>query len=175
MLLLGAALVSLSPALADAPRDASTAFFQQSFGDLSDELVTARDEGKMGVFVMFDDKDCPWCAKMKATVLNQPEVQDYYRKHFRILQIDKNGDGMLIDFSGNETIEKAFADKNRVRATPVIVFYDLNGDTMVRFTGAARNVEEFMWLGEFVVDGHYKNSKFPVYKRQKKAQSEQKS
>ena len=149
-------------------RDAASGFFQQSFGDLSDELQTARDEGKKGVFVMFDDEDCPWCAKMKATVLNQVEVQDYYREHFRIMRIDKNGDAQIIDFTGNEVIEKEFADKNRVRATPVIIFYDLEGKPVHRYTGAARNTQEFMWLGEYVVGENYKTQSYPLYKREKK-------
>lgn len=149
-------------------RDAETNFFQQSFGDLSDELRVAVEEGKKGVFVMFDDKDCPWCAKMKANVLNQQQVQDYYRKHFRIMRIDKNGDTLITDFEGNELSEKVFADKSRVRATPVMIFVDTQGKLMYRYTGAARNIEEFMWLGEFIVDGHYKTTNFAVYKREKK-------
>ncbi len=149
-------------------RDPNAGFFQQSFGDLTDELETAREEGKKGLFIMFDDKDCPWCAKMKATVLNQVNVQEYYRKYFRILRIDVNGDAMMTDFNGRELTEKAFAEKARVRATPVMVFYDLSGVPMYRYTGASRNIQEFMWLGEFVVDGHYRTQRFPVYKRKKK-------
>ncbi|MEA1888258.1 MAG: thioredoxin family protein [Pseudomonadota bacterium] len=149
-------------------RDVNEGFFQQSFGDLSDELVTAKEEGKKGVFIMFDDKDCPWCAKMKATVLNQAKVQDYFRKYFRILHIDVNGDAIITDFSGNELTEKDFAEKTRVRATPVMVFYDLSGKPMHRYTGASRNIQEFMWLGEFVVEDHYKTQRFPVFKREKK-------
>jgi len=149
-------------------RDANTGFFQQSFGDLTDELETAKEEGKKGVFIMFDDKDCPWCAKMKATVLNQVKVQDYFRKYFRILHIDVNGDAIITDFKGNELTEKDFAEKARVRATPVMVFYDLSGKPMHRYTGASRNVQEFMWLGEFVVEDNYKTQRFPVFKREKK-------
>ena len=117
---------------------------------------------------MFDVEDCPWCEKLKATVLNQVEVQDYYREHFRIMRIDKNGDAQIIDFTGNEVIEKEFADKNRVRATPVIIFYDLEGKPIHRYTGAARNTQEFMWLGEYVVGENYKTQSYPVYKREKK-------
>ena len=149
-------------------RDADTAFFQQSFGDLSDELRVATDEGKKGIFVMFDDKDCPWCGKMKATILNQPQVQDYYRKHFRIMRVDTKGDNLITDFEGNETTEKTFAEKSRVRATPVIIFVDPQGSLMYRYTGAARSVDEFMWLGEFIVGDHYKTTNFAVYKREKK-------
>ena len=149
-------------------RDANSGFFQQSFGDLSDELQIAQDEGKKGIFVMFDDKDCPWCAKMKATVLNQVLVQEYYREYFRIMRVDKNGDELITDFAGNEIVEKEFADKNRVRATPVIIFYDLEGKPVHRYTGAARNVKEFMWLGEYVVGENYKTQRYSVFKREKK-------
>jgi len=149
-------------------QDPNTGFFQQNFGDFPDELTTAREEGKKGVFIMFDDKDCPWCAKMKATVLNQVNVQEYYRKYFRIIRVDVNGDSLITDFSGNELTEKAFAEKARVRATPVMIFYDLSGKPAHRYTGATRSVQEFLWLGEFVVDGVYKTKRFPVYKREKK-------
>ena len=149
-------------------RDADSGFFQQGFGDLKEELEIAKEEGKRGVFVMFDDKDCPWCAKMKATILNQVEVQEYYRKFFRITRVDRNGDALITDFKGNEISEKDFADKARVRATPVMIFYDLEGSPMYRHTGATRNVKEFLWMGEFVAEDNYKTQRFTVYKRKKK-------
>ena len=148
--------------------DAGSGFFQQGFGDLTEELEIAREEGKRGVFIMFDDKDCPWCAKMKSTVLNQIEVQEYYRKFFRITRIDRNGDALITDFNGNDITEKDFADKTRVRATPVMIFYDLQGRPMYRHTGASRDVKEFLWMGEFVAEEKYKTQRFTVYKRQKK-------
>lgn len=168
-------LLSVIPAAgnaAEAPavttRDAMTHFFEQSFGNLKDELVLAKQGGKQGVFVMFNDPDCPWCQKMKATVLNQVAVQDYYRAHFRVLHVDTRGDAMLTDFSGRETSEKDFAFKeHRVRATPVFIFFGLDGKPMYRFTGATRDIDEFLWLGEFVVQGEYKTRNFTVYKRER--------
>mgnify|MGYP001813548929 FL=1 len=163
-------LVALQPAGSaySATRDAGEHFFQQSFGDFSEELEMSREEGKTGVFVMFEEDDCPWCARMKARVLNQTDVQDYYRNHFRLLTVDVNGDELMTDFKGNELAQKTYAEKNRVRATPVMIFFDLNGDVAARYTGAVRSPQEFLWLGEFVVDGHYKTGKFTVYKREKK-------
>jgi thioredoxin-related protein len=159
--------ISGSPAYAQT-RDADSGFFQQGFGDLSEELEIAREEEKKGVFVMFDDKDCPWCAKMKATVLNQLEVQEYYRKYFRITRVDRNGDELITDFNGNEIKEKDFADKMRVRATPVMIFYDLQGKPAYRHTGATRNTQEFLWMGEFVAEDHYKTQRYTAFKRLKK-------
>ncbi len=167
-------VVTSAPA-ADAPsvpvsRDAMTHFFEQSFGNLKEELALAKQEGKQGVLIMFNDPDCPWCQKMKATVLSRPDIQDYYRKHFRSLHVDTRGDTLIIDFSGREMAEKDFAFKEyRVRATPVFIFFSLDGKPAQRFTGATRDAEEFLWLGEFVANGEYKNKNFTVYKRERLA------
>ncbi len=161
---------------ADTPRDPMIHFFQQGFANLPEELAAARAERKLGIFVMFDDADCPWCARMKATVLNQPVVQDYFRQHFRVLEVDKNGDVPITDFSGREMSQKDFAFKlHRVRATPVFVFFDTQGNVMYRYTGAAKDVGEFLLLGSFVVEGHYKTTNFTAYKRDKLAARKNKS
>ena len=155
---------------ADAPRDPMIHFFQQSFGNLPEELATARAERKLGIFVMFDDVDCPWCARMKATVLNQPAVQDYFRKYFRVLEVDKNGNVPITDFSGREMSQKDFAFKlHRVRATPVFLFFGLDGKVLLRYTGATKDAREFLWLGEFVVSGAYARTNFTAYKRDRLA------
>jgi thioredoxin-related protein len=107
---------------------------------------------------------------MKETVLNQVAVQEYFRRHFRMLMVDTEGDTLITDFSGTEIAEKDFALKhNRVRATPVFAFFDLQGKLLTKYTGATRDPQEFLWLGEFVVDGHYRNTRFTKYKRKKRA------
>jgi len=164
-------LLALSLPLMAGTRDPGEYFFQQSFGDLTEELEIAKEEDLKGIFIMFEEDDCPWCAKMKARVLNQPVVQDYYRGHFRLLSMNINGDEPIVGFDGKEMTQKRFSDSLRVRATPVMIFFDLDGRPMTRYTGAVRNVQEFLWLGEFVVDDHYKNTKFTVYKRRKKKES----
>lgn len=141
-------------------------FFHQTFGDLTEEVDIARDEGQMCIMVMFELNDCPWCERMKNTVLNQSEVQDYYRKHFRILMMNVEGDNIITDFDGSEISEKDWALRhNRIRATPVFLFLDLDGKRLTRFTGATKNAEEFMLLGKFIVEGHYKDTNFVKYKR----------
>ena len=164
-LLAGRAL--LAPA-AEATRDPMQHFFQQSFNSLPDEVAAAKSGGQQAVLIMFEAEDCPWCAKMKATVLNQTAVQDYYRKHFRILMMDVNGDVPMTDFSGQEMPQKDFAFKhNRVRATPVFVFIGLDGRPMAKYTGATRDSEEFLRLGEFIVSGAWKTTNFTAYKRER--------
>jgi thioredoxin-related protein len=168
---LGLLLASLVQA-ADATRDPASYFFQENFGDLPEELVQAKAEHKQGILVFFEQDDCPFCARMKATILNQPAVQDYFRAHFRILGVDINGDLEMTDFSGQHVTQKEFAFRQfNVRATPVIAFFDLDGQLVTRFTGPTSDAQEFLWLGEYVVGGHYHDEKFTVYKRARRAQA----
>jgi thioredoxin-related protein len=107
---------------------------------------------------------------MKATVLSQVNVQEYYRQRFRRLHIDTRGDGVITAFDGREMPEKDFAFKeHRVRATPVFIFIGLDGKVMHRHTGVTRDAEEFLWLGEFIADGHYRRTNFTTFKRERLA------
>jgi len=153
-------------------RDPQSNFFDQSFGDFHEELQNARDAGKLGILIMFEMDECPFCHRMKQTVLNQSEVQDYYKGHFLVFSVDIEGDLEIHDFAGNPTTEKEFAFKqNRVRATPVFQFFDLDGNAIkqARFTGATNGPDEFLWLGQYVVDRVYEQMNFTRYKRERQA------
>lgn len=146
-------------------RDPGKHFFDPKLGNFQEELAVAKEQGKKGIVFFFELDDCPWCARMKATVLNQADVQDFYRKHFLIFPIDANGDVPMTDFKGRDTIEKAYALENRVRATPVIMFFDLEGKPVARYTGATKNKEDFLLLGRYVIEGAYKEMPFERYKK----------
>ena len=144
-------------------------FFDQTFGDFSEELVLAKEEGKKGVFIFFEMDECPFCHRMKTTILTQPDVVTYFKKHFKIFQVDIEGDIEMTDFDGTVTTQKDFASKkHRVRATPVMAFFDLTGKRIVRYTGATSTKAEFMLLGEYVLNQHYKTTSFTRYKRQQR-------
>ncbi len=147
-------------------RDVNQHFFDAKLGDFKSELATAKKEGKKGILLMYELDDCPFCFRMKQTILNQSEVQDYYRKHFLIFPIDLKGDVSMTDFKGRETTEKAFGIEQRIYGTPVFDFFDLEGNRLVRYPGAAKDVNEFLLLGRYVVEGAYATMPFVKYKRQ---------
>ena len=168
LLLLGAA------GSASAGLDPYEHFFETTFGDFQEELEITREEDKKALLIFFEMDECPFCHRMKETVLNRQEVQEFYRKHFRILSVDVSGDVEVVSFDGQTMRQADFAFReNRVRATPVFQFYNHDGEAIVRFTGATSGVEEFMWLGEFVAEGHYKETNFNRYKRDRQAQARQ--
>ena len=145
---------------------ADSTFFDETFGDFTEELTHAREQGKVGVFVFFEMDECPFCHRMKTTVMNQPRVQAYFKKNFKLLTVDIEGDIEITDFQGKTMKMKEFAfNQHRVRATPVLAFFDLQGQLIARYTGATADADEFLLLGEYVVSGAYKNSNFTSYKR----------
>jgi thioredoxin-related protein len=152
-------------------RDPYKYFFNETWGDLPEELGKAKETQKKAILIFFEMDECPFCHYMKMNVLNQPEVQDYYRKHFLNISVDIEGDVEMVNFKGKTVKLKDFAFKeNRVRATPVIAFFDLNGKRIYRHTGKTSGVEEFMWLGEFIANGLYKKMRFSKYKKKKRAE-----
>ena len=165
-LLIAFFLLLAAPAWAET-RDPVNHFFQPGFGDLKADLQEARKQGKKGIFLFFEMDDCPWCERMKTTILNQSEVQDAYRALFLLYSIDVNGDTQMTDFQGRQTTEKAFALANRVRATPTMLFIDLDGKVITRHTGPTKDKAEFLLLGKYVAEDVSATEPFTKYKQGK--------
>lgn len=160
-----------SAAFATAAKDPYKYFFNETWGNFKEELATARAEGKKGILIFFEMDECPFCHYMKMNVLNQPEVQAFYQKNFLNFTVDIEGDIEITNMQGKTMKQKDFAFReNRVRATPVIAFFDLEGNRIFRHTGKTSGVEEFLWMGEYVADGIYKETSFTRYKRNKREQ-----
>ena len=160
-------MLSSAWAASTAVRDPYKFFFNETWDNMPEELANAKAQGKDGILIFFEMDECPFCHYMKMNVLNQPEVQKYYRKHFLNFAIDIEGDVEMVDFKGKTVKQKDFAFKEfRVRATPVFAFFNLKGKLIHRHTGKTSGEEEFMWLGEYIVKGIYKKMPFTRYKRQ---------
>lgn len=166
LMILGSLAVPVSHA---AGSDPYKDFFNESFGDFAEELTAAKAQGKKGILVFFEMDECPFCHYMKSNVLNRPDIQVYYREHFLNFAVDIEGDLEITDFAGKKTTQKQFAETNRVRATPVIAFFGLDGKPLYRHTGRTASPEEFFWLGEYVAGGDYKGKPFITFKREKKS------
>lgn len=161
---------SLGIASSALPRDPAKFFYEQTLGDLTDDLQDAKDKGKKGVLVFFHQEECPFCHRMKTTIMNQVKVQEYYQKRFLILEIDIESAGEIVAFDGSTTTMKKYFSKiaNNKGATPVFAFFDLQGKLVVRYTGATSGAKEFIWLGEYASEQIYKKMTFSRYKRVKR-------
>lgn len=170
LLAAGAAFAPFATGAGERPADLH--FFHPSFGDLQDELRQARAEGKQGLFIMYAAEDCPPCIRMKQTVLNQPWVQEHFRRHFRVLHIDFNGDVEMTDFDGRAMRSKDYAQKvARIRGTPSFTVVGLDGRELLRHYGPTRDADEFMLFADYVVKGEYRARAFDAYRRERVASS----
>lgn len=168
-LLLALTLGLVGNVFAVAPRDAEEFFFDQTLGDFRAELAAAREQGKQGIFIFFEMDECPFCQRMRETMLNQPAIQDYYKAHFLNFSVDIEGDIEVTNFHGDTVTEKQFAfNEHRVRATPVLLFFDLDGKPIARHTGPTADAREFLWLGEYVAKGIHTTKPFAQYKRERR-------
>ncbi len=119
---------------------------------------------------MFAAEDCPPCIRMKKTILNQASVQDYYRRYFRVLHIDYNGDTEMADLEGRPMRSKDYAQKvARVRGTPTFTAVGLDGKELLRHYGPTRDAGEFLLFADFVVKGEFRAKAFDAYRRERLA------
>jgi thioredoxin-related protein len=155
--------------MADEILDPYQHFFDETWGDLQEELVKAKKENKKAILIFFEMDECPFCHYMKMNVLNRKTVQDYFHQNFLMFNIDIEGDIEMINMKGKKVKQKDFSFKeNRVRATPVIAFFDLNGKRIFRHTGKTAGIDEFMLIGKYVAEGIYNDMSFTKYKRKTK-------
>ncbi len=103
-------------------------WFTLSFLDLRDDFAEAKAQG-LRFAIIFEQRGCPYCAKLHTEVLSQKYINDYVRQNFRIIQLDIWGSREVTDFDGSRLTEKALAERWGVIFTPTIVFFkdDLGG------------------------------------------------
>ncbi len=110
------------------------AWFKTSFLDLAMDAGEAADSDKR-LMIMFHQNGCPYCAKLINDNFTRPGILDYFRRHFDALEINLWGDREVTDFDGESLPEKQFAIKHKVWATPTLLFYDENGQQVLRLDG----------------------------------------
>jgi len=165
--LLALSVLATGFALAGEPeaRDAREFFFEQTFGDLPEEMQAAREQGKIGMLLFFEAESCPYCQYMLRKIFNQKRVQDWYHERFVNIAVDIHGDVELKDFDGITLPSKVFSDHRRIFLTPAMSFLDLDGNEIYRHLGMTKTPEDFLLLGEYIEGKHYFDTEFKVFAR----------
>ncbi|CTQ66004.1 thioredoxin family protein [Roseibium alexandrii] len=96
-------------------------WFTITFKDIAEDIQTASDEGKR-LALVFEQRGCIYCKAMHEKLLSDPEVTDYIKEHFIVVQYNMFGDEEVIDIDGEELTEKTAARKWGYVFTPTIVF-----------------------------------------------------
>lgn len=97
-------------------------WFLDSFLELADDVDTAAEANKR-LAIMWELKGCPYCKETHFVNFSDPEINDFIRANFDILQLNIIGSRMVTDFDGEEMSEKELAKKYGIRFTPTFQFF----------------------------------------------------
>lgn len=96
-------------------------WFTITFKDIAEDIQTASDEGKR-LAIIFEQRGCIYCRRMHEKLFTDPEVTDYIKENFMVVQYNMFGDEEVTDLDGEELTEKTAARKWGYVFTPTIVF-----------------------------------------------------
>ena len=129
-------------------------WFKQSFYDLKDDLQEAVDEDKQGLAVFFSEKSCSYCKAMVERTFGEADIAQSLNANFDVVGLDVFSDLELVDTKGNAHLVKDFAVQERAQFTPTMVFYDKNGDRLLRVVGY-QPPKKMRFTLDYLNDGHY--------------------
>lgn len=143
-------------------------WFLQSFLDLRDDLESAASNGKR-LAVMWELRGCPYCRETHLVNFADPDIANYIRDNFEILQLNLIGSRKVIDFDRQELSEKDLAQKYGIRFTPTFQFFPPSAAGIEAKEPMAREVarapgylkpQHFLAMFRFVRERAYEHGSF---------------
>jgi len=149
-------------------------WIQDTFKDLSEDLVDANAEGKR-LMVMIEQRGCIYCTKMHEEIYPLPHITNYITDNFYVVQINMFGDVEVTDFDGTVSTEKEMVKKWGILFTPTILFFSedvavdipANKASVAVMPGAFGPGTTFDMLNWVVVKGYDKEESFQKYHARK--------
>lgn len=119
-------------------------WFHDSFLEMADDAAEAADQGKKLV-VLYEQRGCPYCKEMHEVNFAIPEIKDYIRENFLVVQLDLWGPRKVTDFDGEIMGERELAQRWRINFTPTTIFFP----TSIEEGLSGRDLEVFRMPGYF--------------------------
>ncbi|MEA2929026.1 MAG: hypothetical protein QOG38_1454 [Hyphomicrobiales bacterium] len=148
-------------------------WFLDSFLELPEDLDAATKAGKRFA-IMWELRGCPYCRETHLVNFARPDIEDYIKTNFEVLQLNIVGSRKVRDFDGTETGEKALAAKYGIRFTPTFQFFPDTVAGLVDKAPESREVarapgylrpDDFLALFRFVREKAYETRSFRDYMR----------
>lgn len=119
-------------------------WFYTSFMDMAEDHADAAAEGKH-LMVLIEQRGCPYCRELHRVNLARPEIADYLKENYFVVQLNMWGDKEVTDFDGETLSEKDICRKWFVSFTPTTLLFN------ARDAGATdlRSAEAFRLPGYF--------------------------
>jgi thioredoxin-related protein len=148
-------------------------WFLDSFLELADDLEGAAKAGKRFA-VMWELRGCPYCRETHLVNFARPDIEEYVRTNFELLQLNTVGSREVTDFDGTKIGEKALAARYGIRFTPTFQFFPDTAAGLAAKPAEAREVarapgylnpDDFLALFRFVREKAYETRSFRDYVR----------
>lgn len=146
-------------------------WFLESFLDLNEDIADARKDGKR-LAIMWELKGCPYCRETHLVNFARPDIADYVKSNFALLQLNIIGSRKVTDVDGTEVGEKAFAGRYGVRFTPTFQFFPDSPEGLAKLPPEKREVarmagylrpDDFLSMFRFVREKRYETQTFRDY------------
>jgi thioredoxin-related protein len=146
-------------------------WFLESFLELSDDLEGAAEKSRRFAIV-WELRGCPYCRETHLVNFAKPEITDFVKAKFDILQLNIIGAREVVDFDGEKTTEKRLAEKYGVRFTPTFQFFPERSAGLATRKPREREVaraqgyllpEHFLALFKFVSERAYEKGSLRDY------------
>jgi len=133
-------------------------WFAETTRDLTKDLAAAAKADKY-LALLWEQHGCHYCEELHKVNFKTPEIVALGKKHFHTLQMDLWGDREFVDFDTEKRAEKEVARGRFVRATPVMLFFDGDGDEVFRIPGYAPP-PLFLAAYQFVIEQGFEDGSF---------------
>ena len=137
-------------------------WFKLSFLEISEDIKEAKEQNKKGLIIYFGQKYCPYCKAHIKNNWGQNDIVKYTQKNFDVIAINVKGQRPVLNIDGKSYTEKSFSALKKTNFTPSILFYNAQGQEILRLRGY-RPPYQFRAALEYVADKHYKKETFRNY------------
>jgi thioredoxin-related protein len=96
-------------------------WFAVTFKDMREDLAMASGEGKRLALIV-EQHGCIYCRKLHEEVLSDPEVSDFIKANFVVVQLNMFGGEEVTDLDGEVMTERDAVRRWGVVFTPTVIF-----------------------------------------------------
>ncbi|MCW9005761.1 MAG: thioredoxin fold domain-containing protein [Gammaproteobacteria bacterium] len=135
-------------------------WFKNSFLDINEDIAEARENGKRLMLFFYQD-GCPYCKKLFEDNFGQRDIAEKIKNNFDVVAINLWGD-REVTAADQAMTEKQFAEKLKVMYTPTLIFFNEEGQAILRANGYY-HPGKFNAALDYVLGRHDKKEKFRSY------------
>jgi len=137
-------------------------FSENLFHDLSEELEIAGSRGKQGLMVLFTTEGCSYCYLFVQKSLGNPDLASRVQRQFESVGLEIFDDREMTDPRGTDMPIKQFAQHEGAEFAPTLLFYDLDGNRILKLVGY-QSPERFGHVLDYLDGGHFRTEPLREY------------